>query len=204
MRVPLLVILVCCTSEAIPQKADQLVRKGNDAYRKKEFKAAEKQYQSAIQQQPANATALFNAGNAAHQLKNYAQAEQSFAAVANSSSDAGIRAQAFYNMALAQLRQQKLDEAINSLKQSLRLNPADNDARDNLQKALKEKKAQQQKQQQNSDQNKKQQKKPQKDKKQPLSPQQAEAMLNKLMKDEKNLQRELNKKNPSGRALKDW
>ena len=51
------------------------------------------------------------------------------------------------------IRQKKIDESIDAWKNALRLNPADNDARENLVRALMEKKKQEQQQQQNKKDN---------------------------------------------------
>ena len=116
----------------------------------------------------------------------------------------------------------KLPECIDAYKNALKLNPQDEDARQNLQKAL-----QQQKQQEKKDnKDKKEDKKPKDDKKQKekdkpkedqnnqqpkpqpskLTKQDAEEKLKALLQQEKNLQDRLRKVNTatSSKPEKDW
>ena len=116
----------------------------------------------------------------------------------------------------------KLPDCIEAYKNTLKLNPQDEDARQNLQKALQQQKEQQQKE--NKD--KKEEKKPKDDKKekekdkpkdgeqkeqpkpQPskLTKQDAEEKLKALLQQEKNLQDKLRKVNTatSAKPEKDW
>jgi len=189
------------------QKATQFIEKGNEAYKKKEFAKANASYIKAIEKDKRNAVAKFNSGNAKQQLKNYEDAATSYEDAAATTNDPILQSQAFYNQGLAFIRQKKLAEAINAFKKSLRLNPEDNEARQNLQKALKEKQQQSQQQQQQDDNRKKKSKEKEK-KQQPdksaLKKEQADKMLNNLAREEKNLQKEIQKKNQSGRQTKDW
>lgn len=207
MRIMLTYVVLLITISVNAQKAAQYVERGNEHYRQKEFAKAKGEYDKAVEKDKMNAVAQFNSGNASHQLKKYEEASKSYAAAAAATSDQVLKAQALYNQGLSFIRQNKLPEAIEAFKKSLRLNPDDTDARENLQKALKELRQQQEK---SSDkQNDKNKKKP-KDKEQPqkpktkLSKEEAEKLLNDLQKEEKNLQKQVQKKNQSARQLKDW
>lgn len=206
MRLFILFICTILMFSANAQKTAQLIEKGNQDYKKKHFAKANASYSKAIEKDKTNAVAKFNSGNAKQQLKNYEDAAKSYEAAAKTTNDPILKSQAFYNQGLSFIRQKKLNEAIDAFKKSLRLNPEDNEARQNLQKALKEK---QQQSQQNEKQDDKKKKSKEKEKKQQpdksnLKKEEAEKMLNNLSKDEKNLQKEIQKKNPSGRQLKDW
>jgi Ca-activated chloride channel family protein len=207
MRIMLAYILLFIAFSVNAQKAARHVENGNGYYQQKEFAKAKDEYDKALQKDKTDAVAQFNSGNASHQLKKYEEASKSYEAAAAATGDPALKAQALYNQGLSYIRQNKLPEAIEAFKRSLRLNPDDTDARENLQKALKELKQQQQK---SSDkQNDKNKKKP-KDKDQPqtpktkLSKEEAEKLLNDLQKEEKNLQKQVQKKNQSARQLKDW
>ncbi len=187
------------------QKAVQLIEKGNENYKKKEFLKASEEYNKAIQKDNTNAVAQFNSGNAKQQLKKYEEAGKDYKAAASGTNDPLLKSQAFYNLGLSFIKQKKLNEAIDAFKKSLRLNPEDNEARQNLQKALKEQKQQQQQNQQDKNQQKSKEKDQKKEpQKSNLKKEEAEKMLNNLSKDEKNLQKDIQKKNQSGRQLKDW
>lgn len=189
------------------QKQVRIVEKGNQEYRRKQYDAASKSYEQALSKDQQNTTALFNRGNAQQQLKKFEEAARLYEAAAAATKDETVKAGAYYNQGLSFVRQNKLPEAIEAFKKSLRLNPNDSDARENLQKALKT--VQQQQSQQDDQQQDKNKKKP-KDQKQSkpsgarLSKEEAEKMLNNLGKEEKNLQKEVQKKNQSARQIKDW
>lgn len=109
------------------------------------------------------------------------------------------KSRAGYNKGVSLTRQHKLLESIDAYKEALRLVPTDEEARQNLQKALNELKKQQQ--QQPKEDKKKDDKDKQKQKpndlpenKSKLNQKQAEQMLNALRQEEKKLQRGVQKK----------
>jgi tetratricopeptide (TPR) repeat protein len=208
MRIFALMLSLLIVFVAGAQKTNQLIEKGNKAYKKKTFAKADQQYTKVLQKDEKNTVAQFNSGNTKQQLKKYAEATKHYEAAANTSDDPLVKAQAFYNQGIAYIRQDKLKEAINAFKKALRYNPNDKDTRENLQKALKEEKQRQQPkpddQQQNKDKKKPEDKKKPQPERTKLSKEEAEKMLNDLQKEEKNLQKQVQKKNQSSRQLKDW
>jgi len=194
-------LVVCSFVHA--QKTTQLIEKGNTNYKQKKFAQAKQEYTKALEKDQSNVVAQFNSANASQRMNKYEEAAKLYEDAAANTKDPLVKAQALYNLGLAYVKQNKLPQAVESLKKSLRLNPADNDTRENLQKALSEL----QKQQQPAN-NKNKQKNNQKDQPQKptsnLTPQEAERRLRELAKEEKNLQKDLQKKNSSARQLKDW
>jgi tetratricopeptide (TPR) repeat protein len=189
------------------QRSTQLIQNGNENYKQKQFAKAKEQYDKVLQKDKDNAVAQFNSGNASQRMNKFDDASKLYEAAASNTKDPLVKAQAYYNQGVAYVKQNKLVEAVDAFKKSLRLNANDNDVRENLQKAIKEMKLQHQK---NDDkQNDKNKKKPV-DKDQPqqpktkLSKEEAEKLLNSLQKEEKNLQKQVQKKNQSNRQLKDW
>jgi Ca-activated chloride channel homolog len=207
MRTFLTIIFLSMIAFANAQKAAQSIEKGNDHYRQKQFSKAKDEYGKALQKDNTNSVAQFNSGNASQRMNKFDDALKSYEAAATTAKDPLVKAQAFYNQGLTYIKQKKLAEAIDAFKKSLRLYPNDNDTRENLQKALKELKQQQQKNDDKQD-NKNKQKPKDKDQPQPpktkLSKEEAEKMLNNLQKEEKNLQKQVQKKSQSARQLKDW
>jgi len=63
----LTVSLICLGASA--QKANVLIRKGNDAYKKQQFDKAAEAYQGALSQQPASEIGQYNLGNALYRSK---------------------------------------------------------------------------------------------------------------------------------------
>ncbi len=181
------------------QEANSFVKEGNDAYRKADYNNAEALYKKALGKEPANNPAKFNLGNALHRQNNFAGAEKYYDEIALSN-DPALKAKALYNKGVAQVYQQKLKEAIETFKQSLMIDPADNDTRENLQKAINELKQQQQS---NTQQNQNKSKQDKNKNKQP-DKEMMEQKFNELRDKEKQLQKMLQKKNNSNQPDKDW
>jgi Ca-activated chloride channel family protein len=216
-----LLLLVVLPGLLFAQSEKSLIRKGNEAYEKKEYEAAFTEYKKAAEMDPGNTIATYNMGNALYRNKKYNEAEAAFQLAADGSRSVGERAKAFYNKGVTLQNNNKLPECINAYKKALKLNPVDEDARQNLQKAL-----EQQRQQQQKDKKDKQEKQPKEDRKDPkkqkreedkkneqpkprpdkMSKQDAEEKLKALLQQEKNLQDKLKKVNAASpeKPEKDW
>lgn len=193
------------------QKEKSLVVKGNELYKKQQYDKAAEEYQKAADVNDKNPLALYNLGNALYKSKKTEAAQKVYESAAENTKDPAARSRADYNKGVTLTRQSKLEESISAYKDALRLVPTDEEARQNLQKALNELKKQQQ-QQQPKDDKKKQDKDKNKQKpndqpqnKSKLNQKQVEQMLNALRQDEKKLQQGIQKKNNTGGAnSKDW
>lgn len=181
------------------QSVNNAIKKGNDAYKKGDYKAAQENYQEALKREPGNEAAHFNLGNARKRLKSAVDAEKQYDEIIETTTDASLKAKAYYNKGLSLIEQQKIKEAIDAFKQSLILSPTDNDARENLQKAMN---AQQKQNQQKQSPQPKQNKQPQNKNK--LTAQKAEQYLQQLRDQEKRLQSELQKKAVNEQPDIDW
>ncbi len=216
-------LLLCLFSLfAFSQKDNALIKKGNEAYTKQEYEKAITQYQKAIEKSPSNEVAQFNLGNALFKSNKPDDAVSAFDNAVNQSKNKDNKSQAWYNKGVVQQNNKKLPECIESYKNALKLNPADEDARQNLQKALLQQKEQQKKQEQDKKKNKPKEDEKQKEKQKPkdeekkndepkpqqskLSKQDAEEKLKALLQQEKNLQDKLKKVNAAGsnKPEKDW
>lgn len=188
------------------QSAKTAIIKGNKAYKENNYNTAENEYREALKKSGDNVTANYNLGNALYKKDNTEEAVKSYDDAIANTTDNIIKQKAFYNKGVAYQKAKKLPECITAYKNALILNPNDEDARQNLQRALKEQQKQQQ-QNQKKDQNKNQKKQqpkdqPQKDEKknnQPqlppskISKQDAEEKLKSLLENEKQLQDKLHK-----------
>ena len=147
------------------------------------------------------------------------------ASVAHSPADKSMQEKGFYNKGVAMMKQKKLQESIDAWKSALKIDAADADARENLEKALMEQKKQQSQQQQNQknqqkdkkdkkdekknqDQQNQQNQQQQQPKPQPsrLNKQQVEQLLKALQQRENDLQNKMNQnkvKTPN-QPDKDW
>ncbi|MBO5805748.1 MAG: tetratricopeptide repeat protein [Tidjanibacter sp.] len=138
------------------------IRKGNRLYEEQRMDEAQKSYREALQRQPNSVEATFNLGDSQYAKGEYEAAESTFADLLESDKvDDNIKAKAYFNRGNAQFQQQKLSEALESFKESLRLNPADLEAKYNyaytkklIEQQENNQNQQQDQQQQNQDQNK--------------------------------------------------
>lgn len=201
----LIIFLLFAEAEyTFAQKNNTLISKGNEYYRQQEYDKARAAYEEALAKDPGNATASFNMGNALFREKKFEEAAKTFEEAAQKTKDKSLQSQLYYNKGVALTQQKQLEQSIEAYKQSLRLNPADSLARDNLQRALNEKKQQEQQQQQ---QQKKQDKKdqPPSPRQNKLNKQQVQQLLKALEEQEKKLQEKMMKKPPvAGQPDKDW
>ena len=186
------------------QNAKSAIIKGNKAYKENNYDAAENEYRNALKNSDTNVTADYNLGNVFYKKDNTDEAVKSYDNAIANTNDNSLKQKAFYNKGVAYQKAKKLPECITAYKNSLILDPNDEDARQNLQRALKE---QEKQQQQNQKQNKNQQKQqpkdqPKNDQKknqepQPMpskiSKQDAEEKLKSLLENERQLQDKLHK-----------
>lgn len=195
MKKLLVVQMLLFSLLANAQTAVSYVSKGNQYYKQTQFDLAEAEYRKALQADPENTTAQYNLANALQKQKKYDEAEQVLEKLYNATNVAKLKSAAAYNQGVAYTKQKNLEASIESYKKALRLNPDDQEARENLQKALSELKKQQ-------DEQKKQQQKSQSN----MSQKEAEQKLNLLQQKEKELQERLQNQNKQkgGKQAKDW
>ncbi len=180
------------------QKANNTIVKANELYKKGDIKNAEAAYDEALKFDNRNTTALFNKGNSLFKQNKFSEATKQYQTTAENTTDIELQAKAYYNKAVAEIKQQQYQEALQSLKQSLKLNNSDEDARENLQKLLAEINKQKQQQQQ-------QKPKEEKPKDKPLTKEEATKQLDMLRNEEKRLQKDMQQqKNKPSRNEKDW
>lgn len=207
-----LLILVLPSSKLFAQNTNELINRGNDLYKEGKYKEASDQYKNATTKKPGDATAQYNLGNALYKNNNTDSALKAYEKAIAFSKTNKEKAAAWYNKGVALQNDKKLTDCIAAYKSALKLDPTDEDARLNLQKALQDRKKEEQ---QKQDQQKKEEKKqPQKkDQSQQPKPQQskmtkkeAEEKLKALLQQEKNLQDKLKKTDAQSldKPEKDW
>ncbi|MEO6329642.1 MAG: tetratricopeptide repeat protein, partial [Ginsengibacter sp.] len=120
----------------------------------------------------------------------------------------GLKEKGYYNKGVAFQKQNKLPECIDAYKHALKIDPNDEDARQNLQRALARQKQKQDDQKDKQQDKKEDQKKDQQPKPQPskITKSDAEEKLKSLLEHEKNLQEKLRKVKtaPPEQPKKDW
>jgi tetratricopeptide (TPR) repeat protein len=165
-----LLTLFCFSASLLalpPERKD--MRAGNKAYKKGDYATAEIEYRRALDKASESANAKFNLSNALYKQLDSAnmqnegskqqleQARKLYEDVAESAANNEQKAASYYNMGNTLLREQDFRAAVEAYKKSLRLNPDDMEAKQNLVYAQAMSNLQQQQpqqQQQNQDQNK--------------------------------------------------
>ncbi len=225
-----IVWLLAGTLPVAAQKAERdYIRKGNRQFRDSAYVNAEVDYRKALEVNEKSSTAMFNLGNTLLGQNKAQEAMDQYAAAMKVEKDKSKLAQIFHNMGVIFEAGQEYAKAIEMYKESLRNNPKDDETRYNLalcQKLLKDQQQdggqnqnqnrqnqdqqdqqqqqQQQDRQQDQDQNQDQQQQQQQDNQ--MSKENAEQLLNSVMRDEKNVQDQVKKQLPvQERHLeKDW
>ena len=124
-------LLIATTTFA--QQDKRLVRQGNKEYDKENYVEAETTYLKALDVNFSSVPATFNLGSTRYRQDSMKQAVQNWSATAlNQANDADLRSQSFYNIGNAMMKTQNYQQSIEFYKQSLRLNPNDDEARYNL------------------------------------------------------------------------
>jgi Ca-activated chloride channel family protein len=137
------------------QTEKKFIRQGNKDYNRGQYSESELSYRKAIDAGKTSSVAMFNLGDALYKQKKYDEASKKFNENFGSEADKEKKANALYNLGNSLLKSQKIEESINAYKSSLKIDPANMDAKYNLayaQDLLK--KQEEQKQQQKQDQNK--------------------------------------------------
>jgi tetratricopeptide (TPR) repeat protein len=162
-------------------------------------------------------------GNALYKQKQYEQAENIFKSLANPNLplDKNAKAKVMHNLGNAALQQEKWKESVDAYKQSLRLNPTDDETRTNL--AYAQTKLEEDEQggggsddnednedndEQNKDQQNQDNQQQQQDQEPKISPQQAQQMLDAMQAKERETQDKVQKEKAKAavrvRSDKNW
>ena len=220
------VILLLLVANGVSAQTDrQNIRQGNKQYRAGNYAEAEVSYRKAIEKNARNAQAPYNLGNSLLFQNKDSAAVAEFEKAAKMETSPLRKSKAYHNMGVVCQRHQMFGEAIEAYKQSLRLNPHDDETRYNLELCKRQQKQQQQNQknQQNKDdknkdkekqdqqkqnQQKQDQQKQEQQKQEPkMSKENAEQLLNAAMQQEKETQERMKKaqQRPQKRSIeKNW
>ncbi len=199
-----IVLFAVADKAAFSQKDNgEAVRTGNAYYKQQQYELAAKEYNNALALNPQDTTAKFNLASAVYRQNKQEDARKLFGGLAKEQGATALSAKAYYNKGVIESRQKNLEESILSYKQALRNDPADKQARENLQKALLELKKKRPPKKQEKKENKQQQQKQPQSK---MNPKQVEKQLQNLAQKEKQVQQRIEKeKTKTGTgAAKDW
>jgi Ca-activated chloride channel family protein len=232
MKNTLFILSFLMSFNSFAQNKKSFLRDGNELYADSSFNEAEIQYRKSLEKDQDYFNASFNLADAVYKQERYEESSALFDALKDNAPTETDLAKVYHNLGNSLVKEQKLEEAIDAYKSSLRINPKDKDTRHNLaithrQKQQQEKEQEnkdekdeqeqdkegenkeeekENKEQEQSQENKEQQeeKKESKpeEKKEEMSKETAEKMLEAIQQKEKELQEELKKKKVKGKRVK--
>jgi len=231
-RFAFLLLFLSLTSFLLPLTASaqsdrRYIRDGNSLFASQKFQEAEVAYTKAVEQNGKNPQAHYNLGSALMMQQKDSAAVQEFLSAAKLETNTLRRSQAYHNIGVVHQRHRQFGEAIEAYKESLRLNPGDDETRYNLvlcqqqqknqpqdqqkqdqQKQDQQKQDEQQKQdQQKQDEQKKQDQQKQQQQQPKMSKENAEQLLEAAMQRERQTQermKEMQKQNQRQQNEKNW
>ena len=234
MKKTLFILSFLMSFNSFAQNKKSFLRDGNELYADSSYNEAEMQYRKSLEKDQDYFNASFNLADAVYKQERYEESSALFDALKDNAPTETDLAKVYHNLGNSLVKEQKLEEAIDAYKSSLRINPKDKDTRHNLAITHRQKQ-QQEKEQENKDekdeqeqdkegenkeeekenkeqeqnQENKEEKKESKpeEKKEDMSKETAEKMLEAIQQKEKELQEELQKKKIKGKrvkVLKDW
>jgi len=225
----ILAAFLLCAGSVAAQKAERKnVRDGNKQYGNDKYTEAEIAYRKSIEVNPRSTEGIYNLGNALYKQEKYPEAMEQYQLIVGQGErmitedldNIERLAHVFHNLGNIGMKNQEYQKSIEAYKQSLRLNPSDDETRYNLALAQKllqdqqqqdqdqdqdqDKEQEQQQQDQNQDQNeqqqdqqenKEQEQKTQEEQQQneQMSPENAQQMLDAFLQDEKDTQEKVKK-----------
>ena len=217
MKIILFILAILIGIPIFAQQKQSLLREGTKLYSDSSYSQAEIKYRKALEKDQDYFKSSFNLADAVYKQERYEEASSLFNALKDNARSKEDLAKVYHNLGNSLAKENKYEKAINAYKNSLRINPNDDETRYNLaltkknkQKQEEQNKDQENKDQENKDQeNKDQENKDQENKKKQdkISKEDAEKMLDAIQQKEKELQEKLQKKKVKGKKiklLKDW
>ena len=153
MKNTLFILSFLMSFNAFAQNKKSFLRDGNELYADSSYNEAEMQYRKSLEKDQDYFNASFNLADAVYKQERYEESSALFDALKDNAPTETDLAKVYHNLGNSLVKEQKLDEAIEAYKSSLRINPKDKDTRNNLAITHKQKQ-QQEKEQENKDENK--------------------------------------------------
>lgn len=155
-------LLLCTSGIASAQKAERKhVREGNNLYENEKYTESEIAYRKSLEVNPKSAEGNYNLGNSLYKQGKYDEAAKQYQQTIAQETNPAKLAQAYHNLGNIGMQKKEYAQSVEAYKQSLRLNPYDDETRYNLvlaQKLLQDQQNQQDQDDQEKDQNKDQDK----------------------------------------------
>lgn len=155
--VALLLIALTAASASWSQEWRDSLSYARSLYKKGEYDKALKYYKSAQKLAPEDVDLSEEEGQSAYRAGKYPEAEKAFGKATTRQKDAKRKSAAYNNLGSARMKQENFPGAEEAFKESLRLDPSNETARQNLAEAKRKRKQKEQQQQQNQQQQNQQQ-----------------------------------------------
>ncbi|RYG42535.1 MAG: tetratricopeptide repeat protein [Chitinophagaceae bacterium] len=204
-----LFIVAFVPASVMAQQDNKAIIKANKLYKEGKFEEAIAEYRKAAGTNPGNGVVQYNLANAIFKKESFDEALITYDKSIELSPDKNFREKNIYNKGVSYTRQKKLPESIAEYKTALKIDPTDEDARHNLQKALHEQRQQNQSNENKPDPQKKQQQ--QQKKQQPkdqskFNRKQVEQLMKALRQKEQDIQQKMqqNRTRATSQPDKDW
>lgn len=139
--------------DKLQHKANKLMRSANKSYANENYADAEVDYKKAIATLPNQPETEYNLANAMMQQKRYKEAIKHYEYLAKNSKSQSLKAKSYHNLGNAFMGISDFAKAVEAYKNSLRINPKDEETRYNLALAQEMLKNQQEQNQNNQNQN---------------------------------------------------
>ena len=224
MRILVHILLMSLCLSAMGQEWRDSLEVARQAYKSKEYTKATRYYESAQRKAPENINLSDEIAQSAYKAREFEKAENIYKQNSANKNSNREKADNFHNLGNTKMKQKDYQGAIESYKESLRLNPKDDQTRYNLSEAIRQLKNQN-KNEQNKQQNQKnkenkenkekeqnknennQQNKEGENSKGQLPNKTVDKLLDKLMKEEADTKRKVsgtNRENNEPQSGKDW
>lgn len=188
MKNILLIPVLLISTAVYSQPEQKFIRKGNHEYNDKKYGEAEVNYRKALEKKSTSRKAEYNLSNSLYKQEKYEAAATKYNGLTQQEKNKQNLSRYYYNLGNSLFKANKLNESIEAYKNALRNDPSDNDAKHNLQYALRLKNMQQQQQKENKDnkdsQNKEGQQKQQDQQQQQSQQQQAQQQKGQISKED--------------------
>ena len=147
-----LILMVGALVTAMKPTAARLNNRGNNDYARQAYEEALVDYQKAQIDRPELAEPYYNAANALYRRGAYAEALDQLQVALSFAADAELAEKGFFNLGNNFFNQEQMEAAVSAFKEALLRNPADADAKYNLELALQTQEQQEQQEQEQEQQ----------------------------------------------------
>ena len=159
-------LLLIVPVSSMAQNERKLIREGYRAYMKEDYNEAEVNFRKAEDENPDSYVARYNTGTALYKKNKIKESAERFSELLAEAEKPGDKARIWHNIGNTLLKSENYQESIEAYKNSLRLNPEDEQTRYNLAYAMEKLREQQNKENQSQDRQKENQEDKKKDQQQ--------------------------------------